>query len=130
MASSGCKSEAEPRCASGELTTPMEDDDSGDTGELGSVDVEGEACLMPVPSAFTSVDELEMATGPDGATMGHWRVSFEEDSFEWTYSDVVVQGRYRCNGSEVAAVEPAVIGVFDEAESTLLWDDRLYRKLD
>ena len=70
--------------------------------------------------------------GPDGPVMGHWSISFEEDSFSWQYSDIGEEGSYNWSGSSVKMTHGSneIEASFDAESGVLLLEDVEYVEQD
>ncbi len=62
-------------------------------GRSGCSELEGQT--------YRSVEEAECGLSPDGIALCRWTIRFADEAFEWSYSDVVETGRYRCTDGRI-----------------------------
>ena len=87
-----------------------------------------EPCRIPAGARFISVDEMDAGIGPGGPVRGHWFVRFAKKSFNWTFSDMSVGGRFECDGIRVTGYTLAgtFAGTFDTETGQLEWQGHKY----
>lgn len=91
-------------------------------------------CNLLSDSTFRSVEKGEGGLGPLGPEKIYWTVKFTgKSTFEWSYSDVVVNGSYSCanNNIKVSNATGKIIPVvYDPSQKLLEWNGIKYRKIE
>jgi hypothetical protein len=93
-------------------------------------------CEAVAGATFESVERQTGGPGPNGSTSEvHWRVAFDDGTFEYSYTDVVEGGSYTCEHDDgTATLEgesggsgSTYSGRYDPETGVLVWDDVRYR---
>ncbi len=83
-------------------------------------------------SVFRSIAEYEMSPQVKGPS----EITFNHDTFQRTYTDIVQSGPYTCKDSVVEAKIQTLAGdtvinaVYDSQDKTLNWSDMIYKKVE
>jgi hypothetical protein len=100
------------------------------------VDLSGPPCEAVAGATFESVERQTGGPGPNGSTSEvHWRVAFDDGTFEYSSTDVVEGGSYTCEHDDgTATLEgesggsgSTYSGRYDPETGVLVWDDVRYR---
>ena len=82
-------------------------------------------CGFTTPARFITVEEYETGPGQDGEqVMDHWRLTFEDTTFSWSFSNTVETGTYSCDGTQLTgeASWGPIVGTYDGPSQSLIWD--------
>jgi hypothetical protein len=90
-----------------------------------------DACGQLAGKIYTSVDQGECGLGPNGVTLCHWTVSFDDaQNFRWAHSDVSEQGPYSCSHNQIVGQRgtntSSIAGTIDSTTGQLTWDGMTY----
>lgn len=91
-----------------------------------------DACDQVEGQSFRSVTPGECGLTPTGVATCPWTISFRDERFSWSYSDVQESGPYSCDDELIVGHpglgDQAYEGRFDEDREILIWQDREYRR--
>lgn len=90
-----------------------------------------DGCSFISNSTFRSINQYEVGLGPNGPAMGYWGITFQGNTFDWSYSDVVESGTYTCKSNVLQAkLSNRSIAVhYDGKQEILTWDGIEYKRI-
>lgn len=80
---------------------------------------------------FRSLEDQECGLGPDGPVLCRWTLSFGDETYDWSYSDVAESGTVTCVDNELVGTSSggaARQGTFQRPTARVRWEGQSYEQ--